>query len=103
MWARFLENEEEIVDEIIGADIIAKGKINPEKVGEKVCEMLTERINSEYPIDEHLGDNLIPFLKMFGGRIKTKDTKHLESNIYVVNLFKGKKIEWNDGMVESSD
>jgi len=104
LWARFSENQEDSVKEIIGADIIAKkGKINPEIFGEEVCETLIKRINSEYPIDENLGDNLIPFLKIFGGRIKTKITKHLESNVYVVNMFKGKKLEVKDGIVESND
>ena len=58
-------------------------------------------INDKTPIDEHLADNLIPFLGLFGGKIKTnKITNHILSNIYVTELFLECKFKITNNTIE---
>ncbi len=65
-----------------------KGK-PAEKVGEEAAQKLLEFHASDYCIDEHLGDQLIPLMALAKGKntIKTAVTEHLLSNITVCEQF----------------
>ncbi|MDO8740827.1 MAG: RNA 3'-terminal phosphate cyclase [Candidatus Woesearchaeota archaeon] len=73
---------------VIGADCLGERGKKAEIVGEEAAKKLAEEINSGAAVDEHLADNLIPFLGLFGGKIKTsKISSHTLTNIYVVEKF----------------
>ncbi|MBI2130027.1 RNA 3'-terminal phosphate cyclase [Candidatus Woesearchaeota archaeon] len=73
---------------IIGADCLGERGKKAEIVGEEAAKKLAEEISSGAAVDEHLADNLIPFLGLFGGKIKTsKISNHTLTNIYVVENF----------------
>lgn len=81
LWAVFQNS-------ILGADCLGERGKKAEIVGEEAAKKLAEEINSGAAVDEHLADNLIPFLGLFGGKIKTsKISNHTLTNIYVVEKF----------------
>jgi len=76
---------------ILGADSLGERGKPAEKVGFEAANALIAEINSGACADCHSADQLIPFLALFGGSIKTsKITEHLKTNIYVVEQFLGK-------------
>lgn len=96
LWATYSkdENEIDLNNPIkIGSDFLGKDNL-PEEIGSIAANKLVNEINSGAVCDEHLADNLIPFLAIYGGKIKTsKITKHILSNIYVCETFLNSKIE----------
>jgi RNA 3'-phosphate cyclase len=72
----------------VGADKLGENNIKPEENGRVVSEKLLKYIDNEIPVDEHLQDNIIPLLGLFGGRVKTGEiTAHTKANIYVCEKF----------------
>ena len=85
---------------IIGADALGERGKKSEIVGEEAAKNLIEQINNKAPVDEHLEDNLIPYLALFGGRFKfNKITNHTKTNIYVVEEFLDKKFRIEDNII----
>jgi RNA 3'-terminal phosphate cyclase (GTP) len=73
-----------------------RGKL-AEKVGQEAAEKLIKEIDSGAACDFHLADNLIPWLSLLGGSIKTsKISLHTETNIWICELFFGKIFEIKD-------
>jgi RNA 3'-phosphate cyclase len=96
LWAMFSREAEpdELNPIVIGADTIGEKGVPAEKVGEDAAKMLLREIESKAPVDEHLADNLIPFLALFKGRIKvSRISAHIKANIYVAEQFLGKIFE----------
>ena len=95
LWAVFSKdpNEIDINNPIImGADALGQKGKKSEDVGREAAEKLIKEIESKAPIDKHTADNLIPFLALFGGKIKvSKITKHTRTNIWVCEQFFEKK------------
>lgn len=74
---------------IIGADaLVEKGKTS-EQIGQEAAKKLSQEIDSETAVDKHLADQLIPFMGLLPeSKIVAKErSKHLETNIYVVEKF----------------
>lgn len=72
----------------IGADSLGERGKKAEIVGNEAAERLVNEINYKAPVDEYLADNLIPWLALFGGKMKVaKLSNHLTTNIYVVEKF----------------
>ncbi|MCX8146842.1 MAG: RNA 3'-terminal phosphate cyclase [Candidatus Woesearchaeota archaeon] len=97
LWAIFSKKKDDIDfinPVIIGADSLGeKGKL-AEVVGKEAAERLLNEISYNAPVDEHLADNLIPLLGLFGGKIKVaKISNHALTNIYVVEKFLDVKFE----------
>ncbi|MCC7574756.1 RNA 3'-phosphate cyclase [Candidatus Woesearchaeota archaeon] len=68
-----------------------------ETMSEEVVSEFKKLIEQDIPIDEFFADQVIPFLAITKGRIKTIPidkhlSRHLESNIYVAEKFLNKKI-----------
>lgn len=74
----------------------------PEQIAEMVSNKLIQNIDSHAPIDEWLGDQLIPLIAVLGGKIKVPEiTKHMKSNIHVCELFLDKVFKVGDnGIIE---
>ena len=94
LWAIFSKDEESdmVLHPIrIGADMLGEKRVSSEQVGKKAAESLLQEIKSGAPVDAHLCDNLIPFLAIVGGKIRTSAiTDHTRANIYAVEQFFGK-------------
>ncbi|MCK4522378.1 MAG: RNA 3'-terminal phosphate cyclase [Nanoarchaeota archaeon] len=103
LWAVFSKNPEETsaVNPIrLGADALGERGKRAEQVGKEAAEKLLDEISSKAPVDRHLADNIIPFLGLFGGEIKTsKITNHTLTNIYVVEKFLGKRFNIEDKVI----
>lgn len=89
LWAIFADNEIDFDNPIrIGADALGEKGKQSEEIGKEAVDNLAREIKSGAPVDSHLEDNLIPFLGLFGGRIKVPEiTKHTLTNIYVTEQF----------------
>ena len=95
LWAIFSKDKDEIDIHNpirLGADSLGERGKRAEDVGSEAAERLIQEIDSGAPIDKHTADNLIPFLAMFGGRIKvSKITNHTKTNIWICEQFLDKK------------
>ncbi len=93
LWAVFSKDEDDIDmmnPIILGADTIGEKGKPAEKVGIEAAEMLAKEIKSGAPVDKCLADNLIPFLALFGGKIKVSEiSSHTLTNIYAAEQFLG--------------
>ena len=95
LWAIFSEDKDEISFAnpiILGADSLGERGKRAEIVGKEAAESLIKEILSKAPVDSHLGDNLIPFIGLFGGKINVSEiTNHTLTNIYTAERFLGKR------------
>jgi len=73
---------------ILGGDCLGERGKKSEKVGEEAVVALLKEISAEACADHYLADQLIPFLGLAGGRLKTsRVSDHVKSNIYVAEKF----------------
>lgn len=89
LWAVFADKEIDFENPVrLGADALGERGKPAEEVGKEAVDGLKKEIDSGAPVDSHLEDNLIPFLGLFGGKIKVPEvTKHTLTNIYVTEKF----------------
>ena len=91
LWAVYSKKPHDINVQhpiILGGDSLGEKGKRSEAVGKEAAEKLLQGMRSNAPIDENLGDNLIPFLGLFGGSIKvSKITSHTLTNIDVCEKF----------------
>ncbi|MFH0870679.1 MAG: RNA 3'-terminal phosphate cyclase [archaeon] len=89
LWAVFGDDEIDQANPIVlGADSLGERGKKAELVGMEAAERLVEIIESGAAVDEYLADQLIPFIAVAGGVIRTtKITDHVRSNIYVAEKF----------------
>jgi len=97
LWAVFSKISDDVdVNNpiLLGADALGEIGKRAEIVGEEAANKLIKEVESGAAVDVHTADNLIPFIAVFGGQIKTSEiTDHAKTNIYVVEQFLGKCIE----------
>ena len=100
LWAIFSRRADEVDMAnpiILGADDLGEQGKRAEIVGETAAKKLLCEIESGAVVDAHTADNLIPFIALFGGEIKTSEiTDHTKTNAYVVEQFLGVKLEFDD-------
>lgn len=76
-----------------GSALGARGK-RAEEVGREAAQLLQEEVASGAAVDRHLADQLIPFLAVWGGSVRTSEvTLHTRSNIYVAERILGTTFE----------
>lgn len=94
LWAIFSKDPDEIDSSNpirLGADSLGERGKKAEVVGEEAAKNLVSEIESKAPVDQHLADQLLQFLALAGGKIKTsKITSHTKTNIYTIEKFLGK-------------
>jgi RNA 3'-terminal phosphate cyclase (GTP) len=97
LWAIFSKRPDEVDVEnpiVIGADALGEQGKRSEIVGEEAAKKLLFEIENGAVVDSHLADNLVPFIALFGGAIKTSElTEHTRTNVYAVEQFLGKCLE----------
>ena len=106
LWAVFSQEKDELgyLNPIkIGSDALGEKGKSAEDVGKEAANKLIEEINSKAPVDQHLADNLIPFMGLISNsKIKvSKITNHTLTNIYVVEQFLGKKFKIENNIIKS--
>ncbi len=73
---------------ILGADALGEKGVRAEDVGRGCAKKLKEEMGSGAAVDSHLADNLIPYLAIIGGSIKTSEiTGHTRTNIAITEMF----------------
>jgi RNA 3'-terminal phosphate cyclase (GTP) len=78
----------ETENSLIGADALGERGKRAEDVGKEAAEKLIAEIKAGAAVDRHLADNLIPYLGMAGGAIRTSEiTQHVMENIKVAEKF----------------
>lgn len=97
------EEEQEFKTPIIlGADALGERGKKAEDVGCEAATRLREEIQSDAAVDKYLADQLIPFLAITKGEIKTsKITGHSKSNIYVAEKFLDTKFKIKDNTIKA--
>ncbi|MFQ5475047.1 MAG: RNA 3'-terminal phosphate cyclase, partial [Candidatus Nanoarchaeia archaeon] len=79
----------------------ARGK-QSEEVGEEAASALVKEIKSGAAVDPYLADNLIPFLAVFGGKMKMSSiTEHTKTNMWVCEQFLGKCFEVEGNVISA--
>jgi len=105
LWAIFSKSPDEIDTNNpirLGSDALGERGKRSEQVGKEAADKLLKEIESKAPVDSHLADNLIPFLSLFGTKIKvSKITNHTLTNIYVCEKFLGNilKVEKEESII----
>ncbi|MGA2461680.1 MAG: RNA 3'-terminal phosphate cyclase [Candidatus Bathyarchaeia archaeon] len=77
---------------IIGADSIGERGKPAESVGEEAAVKLLAEVQSQAPVDRHLGDMLIPYMAVAGDRSEisvSEITMHTLTNIKVAEMITG--------------
>ncbi|AEH24279.1 RNA 3'-terminal phosphate cyclase [Pyrococcus yayanosii] len=78
----------------LGGDALGERGKPAEKVGREAAEELLSQLEKGACVDKFLGDQLIPFLAFTGGEIEVAEvTRHLVTNVWVVEKFFGKVFE----------
>ena len=105
LWAIFSKDPNEIdVNNpiILGADALGERGKKAEIVGKEAAENLIKEIESNAPVDNHTADNIIPFLALFGGKIKVSTiTKHCRTNMWVCEQFLGKVFDVEGNIIKT--
>ncbi len=81
---------------IVGSDSIGEQGKPAERVGEDAATKLLKEIESNAPVDRHLGDILIPYMVVAEGRSEisiSEITSHTLTNIEVAEMITGVKFE----------
>jgi RNA 3'-terminal phosphate cyclase (ATP) len=88
---------------IIGSNsIIERGK-TAEKIAKETIYSLVEQHNSNAPLDEHMGDQIIPFMALSVKENKVMTTKvsnHAKTNMWVVEKFLPVKFEIEEKIIK---
>ncbi|KYK26961.1 hypothetical protein AYK26_04305 [Euryarchaeota archaeon SM23-78] len=89
LWAVYGDEEIDFENPIIlGADCLGEKGKKAELVGKEAGDSLIDVIDLGAAVDKYLADQLIPFMALEGGLIKTSEiTNHVKSNIYVAEKF----------------
>lgn len=88
---------------ILWADARGERGKPAEEVGKEAAEKLIKEINSGAVVDLHLADNLIPWLSLLGGRIKTSLVSlHTQTNIWICEEFLGKIFKVEGSVISAS-
>ncbi|AAL81673.1 RNA 3'-phosphate cyclase [Pyrococcus furiosus DSM 3638] len=88
----------------LGGDALGKKGKPAEEVGREAAQELLSQVKTKACVDKFLGDQIIPFLAISGGKIKVAEiTKHLITNVWVVEQFFGKVFEVKGGVGEKGE
>lgn len=104
LWAKLSTKDEfdPLNPILIGADLLGEKKVSAEKVGENLADKLLKELDCDCCVDEHLADNLIPFMALLpGSNIKVgKISDHTLTNMFIVESFIGKVFRIKDNLIE---
>jgi len=89
----------------LGASALGAKGVRAESLGDNCSEDLLETIQSKATVDEHMLDQILPYMALAGkgSRVLAEEvTSHAETNIWVIERFLGKKfsVSKRDDLVE---
>lgn len=92
---------------VLGASALGEKGIRAEALGESCAHDLLETVSSHATVDEHMLDQMIPYMALAKGRSKVlaeELTSHARTNMEVVEAFLGKRFETAEakGLIEIS-
>jgi RNA 3'-phosphate cyclase len=102
LWAMFTRDDELDFNNpvILGSDASGERGRKSEAVGEEAARKIKEAIGTKKPVDDHLVDQLLPYLALFGGSIEVpRVTQHSMANMYVIESFLGVKFKVEGSMI----
>jgi RNA 3'-terminal phosphate cyclase (GTP) len=86
----------------IGIDALGDPKTTSEILGAKAAVMLEKEMKNDAPCDTHMADMIPIYLAIYGGTIRLPSiTKHVESNLHVIEEFMPGRIK-KQGLVLST-
>jgi RNA 3'-terminal phosphate cyclase (GTP) len=88
----------------LGAAALGARGLAAEEVGRRAARALRAEIEAGAAVDRHLADQVVPFLAVAGGRIRTSAiTGHTRSNVYVAGTLLGAtfRVDEERGFVEA--
>ncbi|MFH0862463.1 MAG: RNA 3'-terminal phosphate cyclase [Candidatus Altiarchaeota archaeon] len=72
----------------VGVCVLGERGIKAEDVGEMAADGLLEEMSSDAPLDEHMADQIIPYLAMVGGEVNgSQITEHARTSVDVLRMF----------------
>lgn len=87
LWMRFHDKEDEL-QTVIGADELGERGIKAEQVGGNAARRLAQEIDSGAAVDVHAADQLLPFVALVGGELRTSHiSEHARTNMWVIEKF----------------
>ncbi len=104
LWAIYGNEEGADMEEpvILGGDSLGEPSRKAEEVGEEAARSLRKEMESGAAADKYLADQLIPFMAVAGGSLKTSEiTEHARSNIYVAEKFLDVDFEVEDKIIST--
>jgi len=103
LWAAFAKNDDiDFLNPVIlGCDVLGKKGVSSEEVGESCAKKMISLIESKAPIDENLGDALIPLMGLVNpSQIKVSSiTDHIKTNIIITEMFLDVKFSIEDNVI----
>ena len=73
---------------VLGVSVLAERDKSAESVGKEAASLLQEAIESNAAVDEHMADQILPFLAVAGGAVRVpRITEHCIVNMNVINQF----------------
>lgn len=102
LWALFsVEGKDFSKPIILGGDALGDKNKKSEAVSREAVANLKKEINSDAVVDKYLADQLISYLALAKGQIKTSEiTNHTKSNIYVAEKFLDCKFEIEGNIIK---
>jgi len=83
-------------DMFLGTSALGERGKRAESVGEEAATELCREYRTKACVDKYLCDQLIPFLAICGGSLRTSEvTKHTETNIWIVEKLTGATFDVN--------
>jgi RNA 3'-terminal phosphate cyclase len=77
----------------LGGDALGAREKRAEDVGREAADMLAAEIRADAPVDEWAADQLVVWLALGGGEIRTsRITEHARTNVWVVERFLGDRV-----------
>jgi len=71
-----------------GSCMVGERGLRSEEIGRQVASALLKEIGSDAGLDLHMADQIIPYIALAGGRIRTSEiTQHARTNVDIVNRF----------------
>jgi len=87
---------------VIGACALGEQGKKAEQVGEECAKHLKKQIDSKACIDEHMADQILPFMAIAGsGKVSVAEiTNHVKTNIWVIEKFLPVKFKIEGNVIE---
>jgi len=93
-------------DNLLWADSVGERKKTAEEVAKEAINKFLFEIENKACVDLHFADNVVPYLALLGGKVKTSEiTNHTKTNIWVCEKFFGKmfKVDYEKKIIEVED